>query len=377
MRRRLRFPRGLHVRRRLLCFAIALVVVGAVRLALPGFLRGYVEGVLSGIEGYSASVGGVDVQLWRGAYEVENLELSRRTRLVDVPFLAVRELDLSVRWGELLDGEVVGELGLYQPVLTFVKHESEAYSQTEIDRTWQERVERLFPLRFDRVVVQEGKIAFEGLQTRPPVDLELADVAMEIVNLTNVRTEAGDELPSWAWLRAEAQGHAQLVGAMRFDALADPPRIEADVSLRDLELTRINDFLRAYAGIDAEAGTLDLLAEFATSGGRIAGYVKTFFEGMEIVSLEDLEGPDDVLSFFWEALVSVAAEVLENQPTDRLATRIPLEGSLEGPEPDLWSAIAGVVRNGFLKAVVPDVEGSVEIEDVEGEGGAGAEASSP
>jgi hypothetical protein len=58
------------------------------------------------------------------------------------------------------------------------------------------------------------------------------------------------------------------------------------------------------------------------------------------------------------ALASVAI-VFKNQPHDRLATKIPISGNFEKTDVDLWTSIGGVLRNAFVRALLPNVDRSV------------------
>jgi len=66
----------------------------------------------------------------------------------------------------------------------------------------------------------------------------------------------------------------------------------------------------------------------------------------------------------WEGIVSLITELFENQPKEWLATQISFSGSFDDPDIDIWTAIGKVMQNAFLKALVPGIEGSVDMEDV-------------
>jgi hypothetical protein len=152
---------------------------------------------------------------------------------------------------------------------------------------------------------------------------------------------------------------------VRFDPLAEPLRLELDAAARGLELTDLNDYLRSAAGVDAEGGTLDVYAEFATTDGRVEGYVKTLFTDMRLLGTTDIGNPGDALKVLWEAIVAGAATVLENQPYDRIATKVPLRGTTRGTSADVWTTVGGLLRNAFVVALGPALDDSVELTDME------------
>jgi hypothetical protein len=85
-------------------------------------------------------------------------------------------------------------------------------------------------------------------------------------------------------------------------------------------------------------------------------------QGLEVLDLEDEE--DGPLKLMWEALVAGVSEILENQPKEQVATRIPIEGSIEGPDADIWPTVGNLLRNAFLEALRPSLTHSIGIGDV-------------
>ena len=45
-----------------------------------------------------------------------------------------------------------------------------------------------------------------------------------------------------------------------------------------------------------------------------------------------------------------ALEIIENKPKSRIATRVPVSGSLEDPDANGWVAAFGLIRNAYIDA---------------------------
>lgn len=354
-------------------FALVLLVLGPARLALPGFVRRHVERVLDGAEGYAATVGGLDLNLWRGAYVLEDVEIRREGGDFERPFLSAERTDLSVRWASLLRGRVVAEIVMHHPTIEYVTSGSGSQAQTggEVGedgerRGWTGRIGELFPFRIDRFVVRDGELRFTHLGVDPPVDVFMTDAFLEVLNLTNERLPDAEQ----GYLaEAEAAGRpfgtGEFEARLRFDPLAEQPRFELDGVLREIELIELNDFLQAYGNVDAEDGTLEVFAEFAASNGKIEGYVKTLIERLDLVDLDEIDDPIDFLQTLWEGFVALGAELLENQSRDRIAVRIPLRGELGATRTDLAAIVGSLLRNAFIAALRPAIDASIELEDLE------------
>jgi len=355
-------------------FLVAFGVLLCLRLVLPLGVKAYVNRTLDGIPGYAGSIGKLDLNLWRGAYEVEDLVLRRSTGLQDVPFLEAQRLDLSLTWHGLAAGKLSGEAVLHHPVVTFVAAGSEEDSQTGEGASWASVLDALFPFDIERFVLREGELRFEAVTTDPRVDLYVSDVYLEARNPARPGGHPPDDpLPAEAEAAGRPFGTGELEARLRFDPQADPPRFELDASVREVELVDLNDFLRAYGRVDAESGTFEMYAEFAGSEGEVEGYVKTLFEDIQLVSLEEIDGPGDALEAFWEGLVNLGAELLTNRSHDRVAAFIPLRGRSGSLETDLLSTTASLLRNAFVAAMRPAIEDSVELTDLEVEKGGARE----
>src|SRR5687767_9028432 len=90
-----------------LTVAIIAVVLIAVRAALPGVVKDYVNRTLAGLEAYDGSVQDIDLALWRGAYRIDGVRIVKRGAEQEVPFFDADRVDLSVQWSSLLRGSLV------------------------------------------------------------------------------------------------------------------------------------------------------------------------------------------------------------------------------------------------------------------------------
>jgi hypothetical protein len=334
---------------------LALALVGA-RLYLPTAVRDYVNRVLERNGDYTGRVAEVDLALWRGAGEIRGLEIVKRNGEVPVPFVEVPRASGSLDWGALLRyGELVLEAEVESPALHLVAAPTQAEQQTGEGGRWQETVDALTPIRVDRVTVRDGRVHYHDFHSDPRVDVVLSDLSLVAENLTNIR-DPEDPLPARARLEATPMTAGRLLVTADLDPLARSPRFDVDVELTGMELVPWNDLLRAYAGFDAQAGTIALFAELEAREGRFEGYLKPFVADLDVLDVEQEAEEQSPLASAWEALVGVTAEVLQNQPTERLATRVPVSGSVERPETGFWPAFLNVLRNAFVEAFSPRLD---------------------
>ena len=79
---------------------------------------------------------------------------------------------------------------------------------------------------------------------------------------------------------------------------------------------------------------------------------------LDVLDADQEKEEQNVFQLAWEATVGAAAEALENQPADQLATRVPLSGTVENPETEFWPTFVNVLRNAFVEAFAQRLENS-------------------
>jgi len=340
-------------------FGLAVVLV-ALRAALPSIVLHYVNKELDGLEGYSGHVDDIDISLYRGAYQIQGIRIVKSNGRVPVPFFAAEELDISVEWGALLDGDIVAEIDLRRPRLNFVKGPTEKTSQTEPADNWTETVKELAPFNINRFSIHDGSVHYRDFHSDPKVNVYVQRLQGVARNLTNAE-DLGGSLVATFEARALAMHSGRLKLEGSYNPYAKHPTFEVDASLTGLNIKQVNSFLKAYASIDAERGKLSVDTEIAASKGRFRGYVKPFIDDLQVLDWE--KESEGFLTRIWEGVVEVAAEVLEDQDKDRIATRIPLSGKVDSPEADVWSTVGGLLKNAFLEALRRGLEGEINLGD--------------
>lgn len=340
-----------------LSFAILVLAVVGLRLALPALVQRYVNRELARQPGYVARIGDVGLSLLAGGVVVEDVDVQKRNGRVPVPLFHAPRVETSIDWRALLDGALVAEVVVRRPRINLVAGPSRAQTQTGTEVDWREVVDRLMPIRINRVEVHDGSVHFRNYHSTPKVDVYLDRLDLRAENLTNSQELSGTRVARVA-LRAVPMKSGVLKARAEFDPFADTPTFDFDGSLVGARLAELNAFLRAYAGIDVESGTLRLYAELESGKGRFDGYIKPFFENVEVLDAAELE-EQGFFASAWEAIVGGVAEAFEDQSHDRVATRVPLSGTVTDPKVGFWSTLGETLRNAFIESLVPRLEQSV------------------
>ena len=141
----------------MLSIAVALI---AIRVALPFIVKDYVNGRLHALDAYDGSVADVDIGLWRGAYRIDGIEIVKRGAKQPTPFFDGRRVDFSVEWHSLLRGALVAEAHFQEPRLNLVEGPNRKQSQLGTEEDWHDRLEELFPFRFNTIEIHDGTATF-------------------------------------------------------------------------------------------------------------------------------------------------------------------------------------------------------------------------
>lgn len=344
---------------------IALLVIG--RLVMPAAVKHYVNRKLQQLPGYGGSIGDVDIHLYRGAYSIHDVDIFKKTNSVPIPFVKAERVDFSVQWKELRNRALVAEVELDRAQLNFAKGERKEEDQTHIDRSWVDVVQDLFPFKINRFEIRDSQVHYVDLGRKPPIDVAVTNLYILCRNITNSRNLT-NELPT----PFEVTGTSIGGGELRVNGAANPftksPRFDVDARMEGVDLTALNDFLRAYAKFDVKRGRLDFYTEMAAADGKFKGYVKPLVEELDIVDLsDDAKRP---LKLFWESFVAGMMKIFKNQPRDRFAAKVPLEGDIDKPNTGIVETLASVLGNAFVRALSPRVDESIDLESAKPDKGA-------
>jgi Domain of Unknown Function (DUF748) len=335
---------------------VLVLLLVAARAYAPIAVQRYVNRVLDRAEGYHGRIGDVDLNLYRGAYQIENVEILKSDGRVPVPLLRSPLVDLSVEWRALFEGSVVGEMWLEDAELNFVSG-PRSQRQSGVETDWRDVVRDLFPVKINRVTVRNGSIHWRNFASDPPFDVFLRDVDLVARNLTNSADLREERVASLDFTATPMNaGRVEIQASI--DPYADLPTFNLDGKVSGVALEHFNRLFRAYAGVDVERGRLRLFTELESKEGSFHGYVKPFFEDVDVLGAEEVTKQNFFYSL-WEAIVGTTAEALEDQDEDRVATRIPISGRVDSPDIGFFRTLGNVLRNAFVDAFIPELDNSV------------------
>lgn len=351
-------------KKRSIIFLTVITAFVAFRLLLPSILLKFVNQKLANLTDYYGHVEDIDIHLYRGAYVIKDIRIVKIEEKDDIkketPFFKSPSVDFSVQWKALIHGKVVGEVDVKDPVVNFVKGKHQNENLETDHRDFKTLMKSLMPLTINHFNIFDGTIHYIDKGSKPKVYLTLKDVQIEAQNLSNV-TNKEKKLPSKLLVYANAyEGDLSL--RADFDGLAEKPTFDFNSELKNLNLVLLNDFLQAYGNFDVKKGRVGIYSEFAGEDGGFRGYVKPLIKDLDVVQWNSAEG--NLGQVLWEALIGSSAELLQNQKTETIASKIPISGKFENPNIGVWSSISYVLRNAFVHALKPAIDNSINFRKI-------------
>ncbi|MGO3689791.1 MAG: DUF748 domain-containing protein [Psychroflexus halocasei] len=352
--------RKFYKKKRYVIPIIILILLIVFRLYLPTLIKNYVNKTLADIPGYYGHVEDIDLSIWRGAYQIDELYLNKVTAKSEVPFLNFPRTDISVQWRALLKGKIVSEIEMFQPQITYVLEDQETTSEdteTEAD-DWTAALKDIVPLEINNLQIHQGKLAFLQLQADPSIDLYIDQLNLSAKNLRNVQ-RSGDKLPSPIHATGVSIGKGELKIDGELDLIKEIPDMDISLALENAEVSSLNDFTNHYAGLDFESGKLGVFSEVAIADGYMKAYVKPLLTDTKLIGKDD-----GFLKTLWEGFVGIFKFILKNQGTDTVATKVPIEGDLNKVDSKVWPTITNIFKNAWISAFTESVDSEIEFKDV-------------
>ncbi len=336
---------------------IILVLLIAFRLYLPTLVKNNINKILADIPGYYGQVEDVDLSLYRGAYVIKGMYLNKGTAESQIPFLSFPKSDISIEWKSLFKGKIVSEIIMTSPEVIYVfEDQKEETGDANVD-DWTKALTEIVPIDINHFEVHDGKVAFVQLTAEPNIDLQIDNLELTADNLRNV-VEKERILPSRLRATGISIGNGKVSLEGNMNLVKEIPDMDLSFSLKDADVTALNDFTNYYAGLDFDKGTFGLFSEVAIADGYMVGYVKPLLTDTKLIGKED-----GFIEVLWEGFVGFFKFILKNQGTDTLATKVPFEGDLTSVEAGVWPTVINIFGNAWIKAFKGSVDDDIEFKD--------------
>jgi hypothetical protein len=202
--------------------------------------------------------------------------------------------------------------------------------------------------------ITHGSFSYTDKTSNPNYRLFINDTDLALKNLSNHQNQGPADLA----LHGQFMGSGDTRVGGNFLASQHGPAFNLKVAIRNTDLPSMNDILRAYGRFDVAAGQFSVFSEVALKDDNIDGYVKPMFANLKVYDYQKDKGTG-VLHQAKELAIGGASHLFKNSSTQQVASEIDLKGKLSSPDLSTWQALAQVLRNAFIEAIIPGFDRAV------------------
>ena len=206
-------------------------------------------------------------------------------------------------------------------------------------------------IQADQVTLTGCTIGMVNKAAHRPYRVFLADTDITMRNVSNQFSQGTGQVH----LKAKFMGSGITTASANFRPEQEGSVLDLYVTIKNSQLTAMNDVLRAYGDFDVSAGIFSLVTELHIKNGAITGYIKPFFKDMKVYDRRK----DSKRGFghqMYEMMVGGVATILENRTDQEVATKVEISGRVEKPETSMVQIVVELLGNAFFKAILPRFE---------------------
>ena len=338
--------------------ALVVILIGT-RMLLLHYITRHVNNVLAGVQGYTCTVDDVDLYLYRGAFQLQDVNIYKTGAQREIPLLYASVIDVSVEWNALLDEALASKVVFERARLNFMEGEKSDQYGTGVH--WTAVLKELSPLKINRVDIIDSKFTYRDLNIKSRSEFTLYNCQGIVENLCHI-ADSTSALPSTANFTASSSDKGILSMKLKFNADKAVPDLDADLKFENIDLKLLNGFFNTYADKNVEEGEFDLYTNLALLDSKVEGYIRYEATRLKVVSAADSKAGSS------DAWRSIGMYLASNQDKEQVAMRVPLAGTIRDAQPATWAALWQLYTEAFLKAFEQRrQEGTIKLKTVANE----------
>lgn len=206
---------------------------------------------------------------------------------------------------------------------------------------------KITPLEVDHIDILGGEVAFVDTSRKERPELWMHDLELSVENLTT-RVQLTDGRPVLLTGRATVARSGMLSMFVTVDPFAKGLTFSGRAALVGLQTAELYRFIEPATNLQAPEGTIDMFIEFDCRNGDLTGGVKPVLKNVKIEA-----GDKGVFKALKAWVADLAVKVFSDRVPGRnaVATVVPIKGTLNGPDVQVWPTIFGVMRNAFVEGL--------------------------
>jgi hypothetical protein len=159
-------------------------------------------------------------------------------------------------------------------------------------------------------------------------------------------------------LKGKFMGTGDTVVTGTFRPYTEDPDFNLNIAIENTQMPAMSDLFRSFGNFDIREGLFSFYSELEIKGDKVSGYVKPLFKNMKVYDRRDRERKG-LFHRLYVGLVGGIAKLLENRQRGEVATKTDISGSLASPKTSTLQIIFNLIRNAFIKSILPGFESEV------------------
>ena len=345
-------------RYKILLFIMGFLII--IRLLLPSIIKEVINTKLAKLDGYSGSVEDVNLFLYKGGMNIINFNLIKNGSYEE-KLLEIKNIDLSIEWKSVLNGDLVAEVYFEEPIINLVQEKvsTQAEAKNNFEGVEKAGITEVFsnfsPIKINTLGIKNSKIKYTEQNEEPIFDIFFQNLNAKVTNITNSLDLSETKVANYE-LDALLQGHSATYLKGTFDPFDTNLTFDIDFKFEDLKLVSLNGFLQEYMNVDAEKGTFQLYTEIKSESGEAIGYIKPLINDSKFLSLQKGDSEDGILQKLYEGAVGGMSKLIQNPSEQQIGSKIEFTGSLDNPKLKTIKGIISLLKNALIDALEPEIE---------------------
>jgi hypothetical protein len=204
-----------------------------------------------------------------------------------------------------------------------------------------------FPVTVGRIFVERGTLLFVDRATPDQVLLRVHDFEMTVENFST-RRERSKGLPTLVTARGRIGRNGSLALFVTLDSWTSRLNFSGRAQILGLQLDEVAGLVEQRVGVVPTKGTFSVFMQFSVQDDRLTGGVRPILSNAK-VSPEEQGALDHLKAWFVQGALDLLSRDVGGE--QRLATVVPLKGSIAQPKAGVWSAVVGVIERAFFQAI--------------------------
>lgn len=301
---------------------IVVLILGVIRLLIPvGALAGINYALRHKSEDYTGHLKDLDLAILRGRIALKNLHIEKRDKPQALQ-ADVANTVVNFSWSKLWDKNAVVEIfvdGVNIVMTEIPKIEPPKPDELSFEKIRKMLAESKWSSEISKFSIRNADIKFVVPEGNVPLSVNKISVDISNIHLSPAKhwQLAGVKVESYL----QGQGRMLLAGQMQ--PLAKPVMADMNFSIVDFDLKTLNGLLLKILPMDLTRGKFSTYAEAASEKGYTNGYMKLFFDDVDVVS-----NPQKLQSgrhFVIEAAAALGNWMLKNKKENSVALNLPFK----------------------------------------------------